>query len=55
MGDVGAEGVEQPLILAFIANCGPVRRKVVVQPYIKIIVYGDVTLLRADSFGSSVP
>lgn len=37
------------------ANRGPVRRKVVVQPYAKIIVHGDVALLRADSFGSSVP
>ena len=44
-----------PLVLAFVANCGPVRRKVVVQPYAKIIVHGDVALLRADSFGSSVP
>lgn len=43
------------LVLAVVANCGPVRRKVVMQPYAKIIVHGDVALLHADSFGSSVP
>lgn len=42
------------LVLAIVANCGAVRRMVVVQSYPEIVVYDDVVLPRADSFRSSV-